>query len=58
MDNLPNLINVLRGDLSVIRPRPTEPTYVDLNDLRFMALIRSPSILGGIFGQQLNRDKV
>jgi lipopolysaccharide/colanic/teichoic acid biosynthesis glycosyltransferase len=32
LDHLPTLINVLKGDLSVIGPRPMEPEYVDLQD--------------------------
>ena len=32
LDHLPTLVNVLKGDLSVIGPRPMEPEYVDLQD--------------------------
>jgi sugar transferase EpsL len=32
LDDLPSVFNLLKGDLSIVGPRPTEPEIVDLND--------------------------
>jgi lipopolysaccharide/colanic/teichoic acid biosynthesis glycosyltransferase len=35
LDHLPSLLNVLKGDLSIIGPRPMEPEFVDMQDPRW-----------------------
>ena len=37
LDHLPTLLNILRGDLSIVGPRPMEPEFVDLQDPAWQA---------------------
>jgi lipopolysaccharide/colanic/teichoic acid biosynthesis glycosyltransferase len=46
-DELPQLWNVLRGEMSLLGPRPEAPAYVDLDDARWCAVLRArPGIAG------------
>ncbi len=40
LDDLPNMFNVLKGDLSLVGPRPTEPEMVDLSDPAWQKVLR------------------
>jgi len=39
LDHLPTLINVLRGDMSLVGPRPTEPDRIDLRDASWQRVL-------------------
>jgi lipopolysaccharide/colanic/teichoic acid biosynthesis glycosyltransferase len=47
IDELPQLVNVLRGELSLVGPRPEDPAYVDLSDpLHRRVFTARPGITG------------
>ena len=47
IDELPQLISVVRGDMSLVGPRPEDPAYVDLSDpLHRRVFSAKPGITG------------
>jgi lipopolysaccharide/colanic/teichoic acid biosynthesis glycosyltransferase len=47
LDELPQLWNVVRGEMALIGPRPETPEFVDLRDPRWTAVLAArPGILG------------
>jgi lipopolysaccharide/colanic/teichoic acid biosynthesis glycosyltransferase len=47
LDELPQLANVLRGEMALVGPRPETPVYVDLGDRRWQAVVQAlPGIAG------------
>ncbi len=47
LDEMPQLLNVLRGEMALLGPRPETPLYVDLDDDRWKAVVAGlPGIAG------------
>jgi len=47
LDELPQLVNVIRGEMSLVGPRPEDPAYVDLDDpLHRRVFTARPGITG------------
>lgn len=47
LDELPQLINVVRGEMSLVGPRPEDPVFVDLRDpLHRLVFTAKPGITG------------
>jgi lipopolysaccharide/colanic/teichoic acid biosynthesis glycosyltransferase len=47
LDELPQLINVIAGQMALVGPRPETPSYVDLADPRWQDILRArPGIAG------------
>jgi lipopolysaccharide/colanic/teichoic acid biosynthesis glycosyltransferase len=47
LDELPQLLNVVRGEMLLLGPRPEAPQFVDLDDPEWQAVLRSPPGIAG-----------
>jgi lipopolysaccharide/colanic/teichoic acid biosynthesis glycosyltransferase len=47
LDELPQLLNVLRGEMSLIGPRPEAPAYVDRTDDQWRTILAAPPGIAG-----------
>ncbi len=50
MDELPQLINVLKGEMSLVGPRPERPEYVELFDAQFRRYGERHRVKAGLTG--------
>ena len=48
LDELPQLLNIVRGDMSLIGPRPETPEYVNLNDPTWQQVLSVRPGLSGL----------
>jgi len=59
LDELPELWNVLRGDMSLVGPRPEVPRYVDLKDPKWQAVLQArPGLTDPVTLRLRNEDKL
>jgi lipopolysaccharide/colanic/teichoic acid biosynthesis glycosyltransferase len=47
LDEIPQLVNVARGEMLLLGPRPEAPEYVDADDDRWRALLQVPPGIAG-----------
>lgn len=47
LDELPQLLNVVRGEMALLGPRPEAPEYVDLTDDGWQAVLEAPPGIAG-----------
>jgi len=59
LDELPEFWNVLKGDMSLVGPRPEVPRYVDLNDPRWQLVLQvRPGLTDPITLRLCNEEKL
>ncbi len=55
IDELPQLINVLKGEMSLVGPRPEVPKYVDMNNQRWKEVLSVKPGITGLASLELSR---
>jgi lipopolysaccharide/colanic/teichoic acid biosynthesis glycosyltransferase len=59
LDELPELINVLRGDMSFVGPRPEVPQYVELSDRLWQRVLQvRPGLTDPVTLRLRNEEKL
>ena len=59
LDELPQLVNVVRGEMSIVGPRPEDPAYVDLENPMHVELYEfAPGITGPASIAYRNEEKL
>lgn len=59
LDELPQFWNVVKGDMSLVGPRPEVPRYVDLNDPRWQLVLQTrPGLTDPITLRLRNEEKL
>ena len=59
LDELPQLLNVVRGDMSLVGPRPEDPHYVDLYDDEQRAVLQlRPGMTGPTVTQFRHEERI
>jgi lipopolysaccharide/colanic/teichoic acid biosynthesis glycosyltransferase len=59
LDELPELWNVLKGEMSLVGPRPEVPRYVDLKDLRWQVVLQArPGLTDPVTLRLRNEEKL
>jgi lipopolysaccharide/colanic/teichoic acid biosynthesis glycosyltransferase len=59
IDELPGLWSVLKGDMALVGPRPEVPRYVDLNNAKWVAVLKArPGITDPVTIQLRNEEEL
>lgn len=48
LDEAPQLLNIVKGEMSLVGPRPEDPRFVDSSDMRWRVVLRQPPGIAGL----------